>query len=173
LFYALTLALTVHYQKRHGIPLAAYHLNPLAASYQNLGFVSEASELLSNLPDPKRVSLEPPFEHKEKKKKYRYGNGDVILQGSPDNDDDIAGSVNVNNLYSKDRASYSILVQGAVADEDWTAAIDSLRTMTESGLYPKGRNLNAWTEVSKSNAGKRGSSSWKKKLDECWLDSLR
>lgn len=160
-------------EKRHGIPLVARHLNPLAAAYQHLGFVSEASELLSNLPDPKRISLEPPFEHKEKKKNYRYGNGDVILQGSPDKDDDIAGSVNVNNLYSKDRASYSILVQGAVADEDWTAAIDSLRTMTESSLYPKGRNLNAWTEVSKSNAGKRGSSSWKKKRDECWLDSLR
>eukprot|EP00978_Attheya_sp_CCMP212_P021175 scaffold61560_cov41-Attheya_sp.AAC.2 len=95
------------------------------------------------------------------------------MEGSPDKDDDIAGSVNVNTLYSKDRASYSILVQGAVADEDWTAAIDSLRTMTESSLYPKGRNLNAWTEVSKSNAGKRGSSSWKKKRDECWLDSLR
>ncbi len=55
--------------------------------------------------------------------------------------------LNVHELKAKDRASYSLLVQGAAMEGDWTDAIEELRRMTDAGLHPNSRNLNCWNEV--------------------------
>ncbi len=55
--------------------------------------------------------------------------------------------LNVHELKAKDRASYSLLVQGAAMEGDWTGAIEELRRMTDAGLHPNTRNLNSWNEV--------------------------
>jgi hypothetical protein len=64
-----------------------------------------------------------------------------------DNDDSVETQLNVHELKAKDRASYSLLVQGAVMEGDWTSAIEELRRMTNVGLHPNSRNLNSWNEV--------------------------
>jgi hypothetical protein len=63
-----------------------------------------------------------------------------------DNDDSLETQLNVHELKAKDRASYSLLVQGAVMEGDWTGAIEELRRMTNVGLHPNSRNLNSWNE---------------------------
>ena len=133
-------------EEKHGLPLVARHLNPLAAAYQKLGLVQEASTLLNmNLEDrtsgPEEENGLDPF--------------------------------NVNDVWAKDKGSYSLLVKGAVSEGKWADAVDALRTMTEAGLYPNSRNLNAWTEVSERKTKQRATRSWKKKRDEYWLESVR
>jgi hypothetical protein len=64
-----------------------------------------------------------------------------------DNDDSVETQLNVHELKAKDRASYSLLVQGAVMEGNWTSAIEELRRMTNVGLHPNSRNLNSWNEV--------------------------
>lgn len=61
--------------------------------------------------------------------------------------DDMETQLNIHELKAKDRASYSLLVQGAVMEGDWTSAIEELRRMTNVGLHPNSRNLNSWNEV--------------------------
>jgi hypothetical protein len=133
-------------ETRHGLPLTARHLNPVAAAYLSLGLVSDAASLLqSNLAD--RTT-------------------------GPEAEDGEA-RFNVNDLTAKDKGSYSLLVQGAVSDGDWAGAVDALTDMTEAGLYPVARNLNTWTEVSERKTKRRATRSWKKKRDESYLDSVR
>lgn len=133
-------------EERHGMPLTARHLNPVAAAYLSLGLVSDAAALLqSNLSD-RTTGTEPE-------------DGDARF--------------NVNDLTAKDKGSYSLLVQGSVSDGDWVAAVHALTTMTEAGLYPAARHLNAWTEVSERKTKQRATRSWKKKRDESYLDSVR
>ena len=101
-----------------------------------------------------------------------------------------ASQLNIHQVQSKDRGSYSLLVQGAVMDGDWTVAVQELQRMTEVGLYPNSRNLNTWSEVlergcrpagkgSTNNnegyhyGGRRRKRSWKKKRDGIWLENLR
>jgi hypothetical protein len=55
--------------------------------------------------------------------------------------------LNVYELKAKDRASYSLLVQGAAMEGDWIGAVEELRRMTDAGLHPNSRNLNSWNEV--------------------------
>ena len=61
--------------------------------------------------------------------------------------DDMETQLNIHELKAKDRASYSLLVQGAIMEGDWTSAIEELRRMTNVGLHPNSRNLNSWNEV--------------------------
>lgn len=125
--------------------LQARHLNPLAAAYQSLGLVADASAVLDHLVE--RTSG-PEAENRE----------EVIF--------------NVHDIMAKDKASYSLLVRGAVSNNDWVAAVNSLRSMTEAGLYPSARHLNTWTEVSERKTKQRTTRSWKKKRDEIWLESV-
>jgi pentatricopeptide repeat protein len=134
-------------EEKHGLPLVARHLNPVAAAFQKLGLLQEANNVLNaNLDD--RSSGHPEEE-----------NGDDPF--------------NVNDVRAKDKGSYSLLVKGAVSEGNWAGAVDALRTMTELGLYPNSRNLNAWTEVSERKTKQRATRSWKKKRDEYWLESVR
>jgi hypothetical protein len=133
-------------EKKHGVSIVARHLNPLAAVYQSLGFLSDATNLLkSNLAD--RTS-------------------------GPESEDG-EDPLNVNDISAKDKGSYSLLVTGAISDGDWPGAVDALRDMTEAGLYPVARHLNAWTEISERKTRQRATRSWKKKRDERYLDSVR
>lgn len=133
-------------EQKHSLALQARHMNPIAAAYISLGLVSEASELLqTNLKD--RTT------------------GEECENGN--------NRLNVNDLAAKDKASYSLLVQGAVSDADWAGAVHALTNMTQAGLYPVSRHLNAWTEVSERKTKQRACRSWKKKRDECYLDSVR
>lgn len=87
--------------------------------------------------------------------------------------------LNIHQVKAKDRGSYSLLVQGAVIDEDWSCAVEELKRMTEVGLYPNSRNLNAWAEAvepscrpSKNSIhnltqGRKG----RKKRERLWLDN--
>ena len=87
--------------------------------------------------------------------------------------------LNIHQVKAKDRGSYSLLVQGAVMDEDWAGAVEELKRMTEVGLYPNSRNLNAWAEAVEPSCrpsrnsidditqGRRG----RKKRERLWLDN--
>lgn len=133
-------------EEKHGLPLVARHLNPLAAAYQALGLNTDAAHLLQNhLTD--RTS--GPEEE----------NGDDPL--------------NIHDINAKDKASYALLVKGAVSTGDWAEAVEALQEMTEAGLYPNARHLNRWTEVSEGKTKQRSSGSWKKKREEYWLESVR
>ena len=61
--------------------------------------------------------------------------------------DDMETQLNIHELKAKDRASYSLLVQGAIMEGNWSSAIEELRHMTNVGLHPNSRNLNSWNEV--------------------------
>ena len=61
--------------------------------------------------------------------------------------DDMETQLNIHELKAKDRASYSLLVQGAIMEGNWSSAIEELRRMTNVGLHPNSRNLNSWNEV--------------------------
>ena len=135
-------------EDRHGLPLVARHLNPLAAAYQKipgLG-VPEAARLL---------------------------NTHLSDRTSGPEEEDGDDPFNVNDVRAKDKGSYSLLVKGAVSEGNWEGAVEALKTMTDSGLYPKARNLNSWTEVSERKTKQRATRSWKKKRDEYWLESVR
>ena len=135
-------------EDKHGLPLVARHLNPLAAAYQKIpGFgVQEAARLLTTHLSDRTSGPE-----------------------EEDGDDPF----NVNDVRAKDKGSYSLLVKGAVSEGNWEGAVEALKTMTDSGLYPKARNLNGWTEVSERKTKQRATRSWKKKRDEYWLESIR
>ena len=100
---------------------------------------------------------------------------------------------NVHRVKAKDHGSYSLLVQGAVAEGDWAGAVRELQRMTEAGLHPNARNLNSWSEVVERECrpsgngdlnvrdndagyyygGRQRRRSWKKKRDGIWLENLR
>lgn len=131
-------------EEKHGLPLVARHLNPLASAYQSLGLLAEASSLI-------RGHLE-----------------DRTSGPEEENGND---PFNVNDVRAKDKASYSLLVKGALHQGDWENAVLALQEMTEAGLYPNTRNLNSWTETSERKS--KLSKSWKKKREEYWLESVR
>jgi pentatricopeptide repeat protein len=124
----------------------AHHVNPLAAAYLQLGLIPEANKLLHLLKN-RKIGPEP-----EKRSDVRF---------------------NINDLGTKDKASYTLLVKGFVSQGDWVGAVDVLADMTTAGLYPVNRHLNEWTEVSERKTKHRTTRSWKKKRDEFWLDSVR
>lgn len=133
-------------ETKHGLPLVARHLNPLAAAFQSLGLHENATNLLQmNLHDrtsgPEEENGDDPF--------------------------------NVHDMHAKDKASYALLVNGAVSKGDWGDAVDALKDMTEAGLYPNARHVNRWAEISESKTKQRSTRSWKKKREEYWLESVR
>jgi hypothetical protein len=133
-------------KQTHSIPLVSRHVNPVAAAYQALGYREEGRTILQTL-------LE-----------------DRIIGDEPENGMDI---LNVHDICSKDKGSYSLLVQGAVASEAWADAVEALGEMTDAGLFPNSRHLNAWTEISERQSQPRAVGSWKKKRDDYWLESVR
>jgi len=132
-------------QSKQDFPLVARHLNPLSAAYQSLGLVEESKEIIKKYLTDRSRGPEP-----------EYG----------------SESFNVHDVSAKDKASYALLVQGAVSSGNWAEAIEALENMTEAGLYPNSRNLNSWTEVSERKTKHRRTRSWKKKRDEYWLESV-
>lgn len=127
------------------IPLVSRHLNPIAAAYQSLGLYQDAALLLSDNLTERSRGPEP---------------------------EDGEDQFNVHDLGAKDKASYALLVQGAVSVANWTGAVEALQSMTGAGLYPAERHLNAWTEVSERKTKQRSTRSRKKKREEYWLDSV-
>ena len=123
-------------------PLVARYLNPLASAYQSLGLDEDARSLLQTNLGDRSIGLEPE-------------NG--------------RENVNVPDESAKDKASYALLVKGAIASGSWANAVEALEDMTDAGLYPSNRHLNQWTEVSERKTSQRGS---KKKRDEYWLESV-
>lgn len=124
------------------IPVCATHVNPLAAAYQSLGYVQQSRNILQNMLSNRTAGEEP------------------------EDGEDI---INVHDLGAKDKASYSLLVQGAVATGDWGSAVEALGDMTGAGLYPTTRHCNSWSEISERQKRR----SWKKKRDDFWMDSVR
>jgi hypothetical protein len=123
-------------------PIMAIHWNPLAAAYQSLGLYQKAQQILLQLPE---------------------------RQGPPEPEERDQHGLNTLDLEAKDKATYALLVQGAVAEQDWQSAIIALTNMTEAGLYPSARHLNRWQEES----GQRSRKSWKRKRQEYWLESVQ
>ena len=130
-------------EEKHGLPLVARHLNPVAAAYQSLGLNADAAKLLQN---------------------------HLTDRTSGPEEEDGDDPFNVNDVRARDKGSYALLVKGAVSTGDWAGAVDALKEMTDAGLYPNARHLNRWTEVSES---KRKAQRWKKKREEYWLESVR
>jgi len=96
--------------------------------------------------------------------------------------------LNIYDVQSKDRGSYSLLVKGAVMDEDWTQAVAELQRMNDAGLNPNSSNLNSWSEVMERGCRPAGKGdvmddkyysnrhrrrSWRKRRDGIWLGNLR
>lgn len=127
-------------------PLLARHVNPLAGAYQSLGLDEDARNVLQNNLAERSIGPEPEF-------------------GSE--------ALNVYDLSAKDKASYALLVKGAIASGSWANAVEALENMTDAGLYPTNSHLNQWTEVSERKTRQRTTRSWKKKRDEYWLESVR
>ena len=133
-------------QASHNIPLVTRHVNPLAAAYQSLGYLSQATEILVTMLSNRTAGEEP---------------------------EDGVDILNVYDLCARDKGSYSLLVQGAVVAGDWGAAVEALSDMTEAGLYPKQRHCNLWSEISERKTRPRATGSWKKKRDDYWAESVR
>mmetsp|Transcript_3617 Transcript_3617/g.4921 ORF Transcript_3617/g.4921 Transcript_3617/m.4921 type:complete len:372 (+) Transcript_3617:82-1197(+) len=62
-----------------------------------------------------------------------------------------AETLNVNDFGAKDMASYGLIVQEQVANENWAEAITALKNMTDHGIFPKERQINSWNEVATKN----------------------
>jgi hypothetical protein len=127
-------------------PVVARHVNPIAAAYQSIGLNAEANFVLKALLTERTIGPE-----------------------AEDGNDPF----NVNDVQARDKGSYSLVVQGAVSEGDYVAAVEALSVMTEAGLYPNQRHLNAWTEISERKTKHRTTRSWTKKRDESWLESVR
>jgi hypothetical protein len=138
------LQILTNMEQAHGLPLVARHLNPLASAYQSLGLVEDASNI-----------LQTHLEDRTSGPEEEWGENPF----------------NVNDVRAKDKASYSLLVKGAVSSGDWQNAIHALGNMTQAGLYPNSRNLNSWVEASERKS--KQNTSWKKKREEYWLTSVR
>jgi pentatricopeptide repeat protein len=108
-------------EENHSIPVAANHVNPLAAAYQSLGYVEQARDILQNMLSNRTAGEEP---------------------------EDGIDILNIHDLHAKDKGSYSLMVQGAVGSGDWAAAVEALGDMTRAGLYPNSRHYNSWNELS-------------------------
>ena len=128
---------------QYDLILCQRHVNPLAAAYLQLRLRSDAQDLLQGWLKDRQIGPEP---------------------------EDGVAPFNINDIGTKDKASYTLLVTGAVQDDDWTGAVQALSNMTRAGLYPTQRHLNAWNEVSERKTKHRTTRSWKKKRDELWIE---
>jgi len=126
--------------------VSARQLDAIAAAYQNQGLHNVSTALVQEHLDDRMIGPEP--------------------EDGPDR-------LNIHNMGTKDKGSYSLLVQSAVSTGNWTSAIDALMDMTEAGLYPNQRHIKAWSEISERKTKQRSTRSWKKKREEYWLDSVR
>ncbi|KAL7553202.1 hypothetical protein ACHAWF_016457 [Thalassiosira exigua] len=203
-------------EEKHDIPLVSRHINPLASAYVRLGLRSEAAELIKDhlkdrAPPPSQQNLSSK-QSKQRKEKGELTSENPGFEGVPlvdwrdddlvddgdeagDNNDGYEDDVqlNVHQIKSKDRGSYSLLVQGAAMEGDWAGAVKELQRMTDAGFHPNTRNLNSWSEVMERGCrpsgngneeegngdgpsyygGGRRRRSWKKRRDDIWLGNLR
>jgi len=136
-------------EEQHNILLVSRHINPLAAAYQHIGLYNEGSELIRNTLADRKTQAQ-------------------------DKEEETAASFNINDLQSKDSASYNILIQGAIMEGDWASAIGSLRDMTEKGLYPESRSLGVWSETSMKRERRGGSrkTTWMKNRERLITGNL-
>ena len=134
-------------EDRYGILVDATHVNPLAAAYAKLGLTEEASSLIQACLPDRKIRCET--------------------------DDDVV--LNINDVQSKSRESYALLVSGGVAKGDWESAVQALSQMTEAGLYPTDRQVSVWNEsaAKRERRGRNKRRSWKKRRDQYWLQSLQ
>jgi len=201
-------------EEKHDIPLVSRHINQLASAYVRLGLRSEAAALINGQLQDRMPTPPTPqrFSYTKKSKQWTEERETIIVSDNPgfegvklvdwsddDLDDDYdedgyeESQLNVHQVKAKDRGSYSLLVQGAAMEGDWTGAVQELQRMTDAGLHPNTRNLNSWSEVlergcrpsgngEKSNedngaayyyGGRQRRRSWKKKRDGIWLGNLR
>lgn len=203
-------------EEKHDIPLVSRHVNPLASAYNRLGLRSEAAALINGnledhvpLPSTKQTASYKKSMYWKEKRGLTTDNefeaielvdwSDVDDGDDDDDEDEYEYShgyediqLNVHQMKAKDRASYSLLVQGAAMEGDWTSAVQELQRMTEAGLHPNSRNLNSWNEVLERGCrpsgngdkdesdsdgayyygGRQRRKSWKKKRDGIWLRNL-
>ena len=142
----------------------------------------EKREFLSDNPGFEGVPL---VEWNDDSLKYG-GEVDASLNDDNENDDDELferTQLNIHEMKSKDRASYSLLVQGAAIEGNWTSAVVELQRMTDAGMYPNSRDINSWNEVMergcrpagngvKTNAELRQTRQ-RRRRDGIWLGNLR
>lgn len=167
-------------KEKYDIPLVAQHINPLAAAYIRLGLRSDAVDLLNLLKDRKL-----PIPRIDEKEKFDTQLDYELEDNHADDEEEFQAGyeepvLNVHQVKAKDRGSYALLVQGAVMDEDWVAAVEELRRMTEVGLHPNSRNLNSWAEVVRERSSRpfrneidsaTNSRRGRKKRERMWLDN--
>jgi hypothetical protein len=208
-------------EEKHDIPLVSRHINPLASAYNRLGMCSDASALINGHlkdrtppPPPKKQHVSSSTKSRLWRDKRELVSDNPGFEGVPlvewnddslngvdaslnvdedDDDDDLIerAQFNIHEMKSKDRASYSLLVQGAAIEGDWTSAVHELQRMADAGLYPNSRDINSWNEVMERGCrpagngvkdaaenwtrvgGRQRRRSWKKKRDGIWLGNLR
>ena len=182
-------------EPKHDIPLVSRHINPLASAYNNLGLRAEASKLINDHlndrsppPPPAKVIRKNNQYWKAKKKQDTQDPGFELAFSDDELEDDEDGyeqqQLNIHQLKSKDRASYSLLVQSKASDGDWVGAVQELQKMNDAGLQPNSRNLNSWNELMERGCrptggnessdyihrGRQRRRGMKKKRDRIWLD---
>ena len=150
-------------EPKHDIPLVSRHINPLASAYNNLGLRVEASKLINDHlndrsppPPPAKVIRKNNQYWKAKNQDtqdpgFELAFSDDELEDDEEEDDEDGyekQQLNIHQLKSKDRASYSLLVQSKASEGDWVGAVQELQRMNDAGLQPNSRNLNSWNEVS-------------------------
>ncbi len=172
------------------------HINPLAAGYQFLNLHEEAEDLLNLLKDK---SVIEGVEHKKEKKKrqrqndndndndnnnssssttnnnnegmFGFGNGYELLYGRPRfGEKEVEPPLEIHEY--KDEASYSISVKNSISQGDWSSAIESLKQMTDSGIYAKNRSLNAWSEAASKRERRPRKTTWMKQREQILVKGI-
>ena len=164
----------------------SHHVNPLAAAYIRIGLRSDAADLINLLQDRSPSPL-PVLEKDRLEPIAAYDSGEESNEDEylEENDDEFTAGydetqLNVHQVQAKDRASYALLVQGAVMEDDWVGAVEELKQMTEVGFHPNSRNLSSWAEavterscrpsrnnINPATYSRRG----RKRRDRMWLDN--
>ena len=181
-------------EPKHDIPLVSRHINPLASAYNNLGLRAEASKLINDHlndrspPPPPAKVIRKNNQYWKAKKQDAQDPGFELAFSDDELEDDEDGyeqqQLNIHQLKSKDRASYSLLVQSKASEGDWVGAVQELQRMNDAGLQPNSRNLNSWNELMERGCrptgdnesseyvyrGRQRRRGMKKKRDRIWLD---
>ena len=146
---------------KFNLPVLSSHINPIASAYNNLSMFEEASIViqtyLTNRKNRtkkkimKSASISEEQKYYEENLEFNQNNFDDDYDQYYEEDPTERKRFNVLNIGTKDRGSYSLLVQGAAQKGDWETAVKRLEEMTAAGIYPEARCLNLWTE----GAGKK------------------
>lgn len=177
---ALNIVLSM--KDRHNITPSHIHMNKLASGYQYLGLHEKSNDILNQL-----IDMESDFDsHERTVVDYvdMSGGGNNIRNSSSSTSSITRRKASTNAMHfdrmilpsstslGLNEASYKILVQNAIREGDWAQCIQNLRSMTEEGIFPRSRTLNAWSEVASKRERRPKKNKWVKKRERLLFKGL-